>query len=112
MEAAARAYFTAWNTRSADAVGACFSEAGTLRDWDVSASGRAAVAAANGAIFAAVPAIRIEVLAVHCDEAARVATCEILVHLHDAAGTVLKVCDVIQFAPGSLLIDALRAYKG
>jgi len=111
MEAAARAYFVAWNTNSAAAVGACFTPEGTLRDWDVQAGpGRDTVAAANGNIFAAVPGIRIEVLHVHVAEAARVATCEILVHLPDA--TVLKVCDVIAFAPDSLLIASLRAYKG
>lgn len=110
MEAAARAYFVAWNTSSAAAVGACFTPEGTLRDWDVQAAGRDAVAAANGNIFAAVPGIRIEVLHVHVAEAARVATCEILVHLPDA--TALKVCDVIAFAPDSLLIASLRAYKG
>ena len=111
MEAAARAYFAAWNTHSAATVGACFTPTGTLRDWDIEVGpSRDAVAEANGKIFAAVPGIRIEVLHVHVAEAARVATCEILVHV--SAETVLKVCDVIAFAPDSLLIAHLRAYKG
>ena len=110
MEAAARAYFEVWNTRSGEAVGALFAPDGTLRDWEIEAVGAAAVAAANAKIFAAVPAIRIEVLHVHVAEATRTATCEILVHVNPE--TILKVCDVISFAPGSLLIAALRAYKG
>ena len=75
----------------------------------ISVSGAAAVGEANGKIFAAVPAISIEVLAVHVSEATRTAVCEILVHLGD--GTVLKVADVIEFDP-ALKIKALRAYKG
>ena len=109
MEAAARTYFEVWNTRSGEAVGALFAPEGTLRDWEVEAHGAAAVGAANAKIFAAVPGIRIEVLHVHVSEATRTATCEILVHVNEA---VLRVCDVIHFAPGSLLIAALRAYKG
>ena len=69
----------------------------------------AAVGEANDKIFAAVPAISIEVLHVHVSEATRTAVCEILVHLGD--GSSLKVADVIQFDP-SLKITALRAYKG
>lgn len=112
MEAAARAYFTAWNTRSGEAVAACFAPEGSLRDWDVSAVGAAAVGAANANIFANVPAISIDVLNVHVSEATRTAVCEILVHLNDGSGTTLKVADVIEFAPGSHLISSLRAYKG
>ena len=112
MEAAARAYFTQWNTHSGDAVAACFAPDGTLRDWDVSAAGAAAVGAANANIFAAVPSISIDVLSVHVSEATRTAVCEIIVNLNDGTGTTLKVVDVIEFAPGSLLIASLRAYKG
>ena len=71
--------------------------------------------AANAKIFAAVPQIAISVLDVFVDEAKRTAVCEILVHLNDHSSTVLKVVDVIVFAPpeGSLLlIKSVRAYKG
>jgi hypothetical protein len=84
---------------------------GTLRDWDVEVSGAAAVGAANGKIFAAVPTISIEVLAIHVCVPTRTAVCEILVHLNDAAKTSLKVADVITF-DAALKIVALRAYKG
>ena len=84
---------------------------GSLRDWDIEVSGAAAVGAANGKIFAAVPTISIEVLAIHVCEPTRTAVCEILVHLNDAAKTSLKVADVITF-DAALKIVALRAYKG
>jgi hypothetical protein len=109
MEASCRAYFATWNTNDGAAVGAHFTEDGTLRDWDISVVGRAQVAEANGKIFAAVPGIKIEVLAVHESPSTRTATCEILVKLPSGD---LKVADVIEFAPDSLLIKALRAYKG
>ena len=84
---------------------------GTLRDWDVSVEGAAAVGEANAKIFAAVPAISIEVLSIHVCEGTRTAVCEILVHLGDAGKTSLKVADVIVFND-ELKIVALRAYKG
>ena len=119
MEAAARAYFAAWNdkaTRSAAdgaAIGAFFSPRGVLRDWDVLVEGGAGpVGAANAKIFAAVPDIQIEVLSVSVAEAARVATCEIIVHVNNAAKETLKVADVIKFEADSLLFERLYAYKG
>ena len=87
------------------------SREGTLRDWDVSVEGAAAVGEANAKIFAAVPTISIEVLSVHVCEGTRTAVCEILVHLGDAGKTTLKVADVIAFND-ALKIVALRAYKG
>ena len=69
--------------------------------------GAADVGAANGKIFAAVPAIKIEVLAVHV--AGQVATAEILVVVD--ATTTLKVADVITF-DDALAIKSVRAYKG
>lgn len=111
MEAAARAYFQTWNTRSGAALVPLFAPDGMLRDWDVEVFGAEAVGEANAKIFAAVPQISIEVLHVHVSEATRTAVCEILVHLGDAAKTVLKVADVITFN-AALQIVALRAYKG
>ena len=84
---------------------------GSLRDWDIEVSGAAAVGAANGKIFAAVPTISIEVLAIHVCEPTRTAVCEILVHLGDAAKTALKVADVITFDAAKKIVS-LRAYKG
>lgn len=111
LDALARNYFAVWNTRDGAAVGACFSPEGTLRDWDVSVSGAQAVGEANGGIFKAVPGIEITVETLVVDAPRTTVACEILVHLHDAESTVLKVCDVITFnASGK--ITALRAYKG
>ena len=113
MEAKARDYFTAWNTHSGAAIAAFFASGATLRDWEVEAHGADKIGEANAKIFAAVPAIKIEVLSVAVAEAARRATCEILVHINDEAKTVLKVADVIDFeAAPSLLFSGLRAYKG
>ena len=117
MEAVARAYFAAWNdtTSRGDgaAVGAFFSPRGVLRDWDVLVEGGPGpVGAANAKIFAAVPEIKIEVLAVSVAEAARVVTCEIIVHVNNAAKEQLKVADVIEFEADSLLFRRLYAYKG
>jgi hypothetical protein len=44
-------------------------------------------------------------------EATAVATCEILVNLHNDENTILKVVDVITFDP-TLKIKSIRAYKG
>lgn len=111
LEALARNYFAVWNTRDGAAVGACFAPTGKLRDWDIDVSGAEAVGEANGGIFKAVPAIEITVEALVADAARASIACEILVHLHDADATVLKVCDVISF-DASGKITALRAYKG
>ena len=112
LEATARAYFSARNSHDSAAVGALFAPQGTLRDWDIEVHGSAAVAAANAKIFTAVPKIHIEVLSIHACEASHSAACEILVNVHDEAGTVLKVCDIISWTPDGSQILAVRAYKG
>lgn len=112
LQAAVNNYFAKWNAHDVPGLEALFTPTGELRDWDVSVSGAANVAAANANIFAAVPHIRIEVLSVFVDVSARVATAEILVHVGDNAKTVLKVVDVISFDAASTAIKAVRAYKG
>lgn len=62
VKALAQAYFEAWNAQDLEKLGIGFHDDVTLRDWDVSASGRQPVVDANGGIFKAVPAIKIEVL--------------------------------------------------
>ena len=111
LEQQARAYFAAWNTKDSGVVAGLFQEAGTLRDWDVSAKGASRVAEANAAIWAAVPGIAIEILAVHPSPTTRTVVCEVLVRLNDADGTVLKVTDVIEYG-ADMRISSLRAYKG
>ena len=46
----------------------------------------------------------------HVAPASSTVACEILVKINDEAGTVLKVCDMIEF-DGSGKIKAVRAYK-
>lgn len=90
-EKLARDYFATWNKHDGEAVGKLFTQEGTLRDWDISVSGAAAVGEANGNIFKAVPNINITVEKISVDVGNAVATCEILVHVNDEAKTVLKV---------------------
>ena len=90
LEALARAYFDCWNARDGDAVGRKFAPDGTLRDWDISVAGAAAVGDANGGIFKAVPNICLTVERVVADARNGSCACEILVHLNDADKTVLK----------------------
>lgn len=78
--ALAQKYFAMWNAHDVPGLQALFAEGVTLRDWDIEKTGAAAVAEANGGIFAAVPKIAIEVLSIHVAPATSVAACEILVH--------------------------------
>ncbi len=112
MDSKCRAYFEVWNKHDTDGIKAMLSPDATLRDWDIEKKGAEEVANANGAIFAAVPGIKIEVLKMHPSEGTHVCTCEILVRLNDAAGTVLKVVDIIEFNEDHSLIVAVRAFKG
>ena len=113
MEGKVIEYFNAWNTHSGDAVAACFTHDGMLRDWDIEVHGAEEVGAANGKIFSAVPNIKIEVLRIHTSEITLTATAEILVHLNDESETVLKVADVIAFnSIAELKIKSVVAYKG
>ena len=110
-ERLARTYFEVWNSHDVNGLLALFAPDVTLRDWDVHKTGAAAVAKANGNIFAAVPNIHIDVESVHVSEHTRTAACEILVRLNNANGEVLKVVDVIAFDDAGK-ISAVRAYKG
>lgn len=65
----------------------------------------------NGKIFEAVPGIAIETLTYHPSPSTSSISCEILVKLNDADGTVLKVVDVIEYTADGK-IQAVRAYKG
>lgn len=79
----------------------------TLRDWDISVQGRAAVEQATSANFAAARSIDIEVLAVYEKADAVAGELRIVVD-----GEIeLHVVDVIQFdAQGQ--VTAIRSYKG
>lgn len=79
----------------------------TLRDWDISVRGRAAVEQATSANFAAALSIDIEVLAVYENADAVAGELRILVD-----GQIeLFVVDVIRFDDQGQ-ITAIRSYKG
>ena len=106
-----RQYFAVWNAHDVHGLRGLFADDVMLRDWDVEKHGAAAVAKANGNIFAAVPGIHIAVERIHVSEHTHSAICEILVELHNDKQEVLKVVDVIAF-DASGKITAVRAYKG
>ncbi|CAD7939657.1 unnamed protein product [Amoebophrya sp. A25] len=110
-DALARKYFEAWNSQDLGVLGETLDEKVTLRDWDIAAEGKSKVVEANGNIFKAVPAIKIEVLNIFESKSdlGPAAACEILVKVSDSE--TLKVTDIIQFNDAGL-ITAVRAYKG
>merc|ERR1719356_164092 len=83
MAKLAQDYFKAWNAHDVPALKALFAEDVHLRDWDIEKKGSEDVAQANGAIFEAVPKIKIETLQIHVSPGTRTAVCEILVHLNN-----------------------------
>ena len=105
------AYFDAWNAHDVNALRMLFADNVRLRDWDVDVSGIDAVAKANAGIFASAPRIAIEILQIHLSDESHSAVCEILVRVNDAASTVLRVVDVIEFDTDGKIL-AVRAYKG
>ena len=110
-ERLAHRYFQAWNAHDVSSLKGLFAESVTLRDWNGEHIGKVAVAAANAAIFSAEPKISIAVQQCHVAESTRTTTCEILVHLNNVKGTVLKVADVITY-DDSDMIASVRAYQG
>ena len=109
LQSLSYAYFEAWNAHDATRVGACFAADGTLRDWNIAVVGVKKVADANQTIFEAAPDIHADVLGITAS--GLTTACELLIHLHDTANTVIKVVDWIEFQPDGK-IKALRAYKG
>ena len=107
--AATAKYFEVWNSKDLGELRKLFADGATLRDWDVEKAGADEVVAANGGIFEAVPAIKIDVLKVHISESTLSTISEI--HVVVSAEETLKVTDIITF-DGEGLITSVRAYKG
>jgi len=98
-------YFAFWNEQNLVGLASLFDESITLRDWEISVSGRDNVVDANKNIFEAVPEIKIEVLDLAVSENKIMA--EIKVDL--ANGDYLEVVDIIELKNDK--IKAVKAYK-
>jgi ketosteroid isomerase-like protein len=103
-------YFTAFSNKELDALAGMFDDHVTLRDWEMSASGKTAVLAANKNIFDSVETITVTPLKLYQDDNTVSAEISIDVYDNDGVTTVLKVVDVIEFVGDK--IRSVRAYKG
>ena len=84
-----------------------FSEDVFLRDWEIQASGKNDVVAANKNIFSSVETIDVEPTRIYCDNNTIIAELQITVN----SETNLLVTDVIEFNDNGKITD-IRAYKG
>ena len=101
------AYLNHYAAKQLDAIAAQFADNVTLRDWNISVSGKAAALAETAKNFAAARSVEIEVLRTYTSEQAVAGELRILVD-----GSIeLFVVDVIEFdAAGQ--ISSIRAYLG
>lgn len=104
------AYFTAWNCHDIAALRTLFSTHIELHDWNVRVTGKEEVIKANADIFDAFPNVSIDIVDTLVCVSKRAVTCEIIVHLNDAANATLIVVDVLRFNKESE-ISSVRAYK-
>mmetsp|Transcript_72143 Transcript_72143/g.197509 ORF Transcript_72143/g.197509 Transcript_72143/m.197509 type:complete len:115 (+) Transcript_72143:31-375(+) len=103
------AYFAAWNAHDKEGVQALHAAQSTLVDWDAShGPTNADVATGIAGIWAAVPAIKIEIIDVFecADRPECVAQIKVIVD----DSTTLKVCDYFTF-DGDGKVVSLYAYK-
>ena len=103
-------YFSAFSNKDLDKLAGMFDDHVTLRDWEMSVSGKTAVLSANKHIFEQVENITVKPLILHQDN--NIVAAEILIEVYDNNGetTNLAVVDVIEFNSGK--INSIRAYKG
>ncbi|OUS41720.1 hypothetical protein BE221DRAFT_64705 [Ostreococcus tauri] len=90
------AYFTAWNCHDIAALRTLFSTHIELHDWNVRVTGKEEVIKANADIFDAFPNVSIDIVDTLVCVSKRAVTCEIIVHLNDAANATLIVVDVLR----------------
>ena len=103
-------YFEAFSNKNLDALTTMFDDHVSLRDWEISASGKTAVLSANKNIFDSVESITVTPIRLYQDDNVVAAEISIDVYDNDGITTVLKVVDVIEFAGDK--IRSIRAYKG
>ena len=105
---AALKYLADFSRQDVGALSAVFSDAVTLRDWDLgTVRGKAAVLAANEKIFSSVKSIEARPLTVHV--AGQTAIAELEVHVDGKLAAL--VVDIIDFGDDGR-INAIRAYRG
>ena len=103
-------YFTAFSNKELDVLAGMFDGHVTLRDWEISVSGKTSVVAANKNIFDSVETITVTPLKLYQDNNTVVAEISLDIYDNDGETTVLKVVDVIEFVGDK--IRSVRAYKG
>lgn len=99
-------YFETFSRKDVDGLADIFSDDVVVRDWEISASGKVGVLAANKNIFDRVDTIIVTPLALYEDGNTVAAEIEVLIN-NDLK---LLVVDVITFEANK--ISGLRAYKG
>ncbi len=103
-------YFEAFSNKDLDKLATMFDDHVTLRDWEMSASGKTAVLAANKNIFDSVESITVTPFKLYQDANTVSAEISIDVYDNDGVTTTLIVVDIIEFASNK--IRSVRAYKG
>ena len=99
-------YFETFSNKDLTGLSDMFSDDAVVRDWEISASGKAGVLAANKDIFDKVDTIIVTPLSLYEDGNTVAAEIEVLIN-NDLK---LLVVDVITFEDNK--ISGLRAYKG
>jgi len=99
-------YFNAFEAKDIDHLSKLYADSVTLRDWDITATGKEDVLQANRNIFAAIENLKVEILEIHV--AGNVCACEIVIYINDDS---ILVTDVIGFNSENQ-IEFIRAYKG
>jgi len=99
-------YFARFSNKDIDKLAVMFDDDVSLRDWEISASGKDNVIKANQKIFDSVDTIQVTPLVMYSEDDVVVAELEILVDNK----VKLYVTDVITFTGDK--ISSIRAYKG
>ena len=100
-------YFETFSNKDIDALSDMFSDDVSLRDWEIQASGKTAVVAANKNIFSTVETINVRPTHIYSENNTVIA--ELWIAVND--DTNLLVTDVIEFDDSGKITD-IRAYKG
>ena len=112
LENAARAYFSAFESKKLDTLFDMFHEDISLKDWNLSVEGRRSVLVANAEIFDAIDKISVNVENLYLCNMTIVAELSILADDQDP----LPVVDIIKFHPecinGQFKIKSIVAYRG
>ena len=100
-------YFDAFSEKDLARIEGMISEDVALRDWEIEATGKAAVLEANKNIFRSVKTIAVDTTQLIQEKDSIAATLEITID----GNTVIQVVDIISFNE-KYQIRSIRAYKG